>query len=212
MEQQNRVQWVYASNNNQELEDRYDQWAKDYDSDLEQDFGWIAPLRAAQALSRHAPQDASVLDAGAGTGLVGQIMADMGFRDLVAIDLSQGMLDEAGAKGVYRELRQMVLGEKLDFPDDRFGAVISVGVMTLGHAPASSLEELARITSPGGYVAFTLREDMHQPGSEFERQQSAMEAQGTWALVEATEPFLGLPKGEPDVYHQVWVYQVKTSG
>ena len=208
MEQHNRVQWVYASTNNQELEERYDQWAKDYDSDLDRDFGWIVPQRGAEALARHAPQDASVLDAGAGTGLAGEILAAMGYQDLVAIDLSQGMLDEAASKGVYQELHQMELGETLDYPNGRFGAVISMGVYTLGHAPASSLEELARITKPDGFVVFSLRQDMYTPGSEFEQQQTEMETQGIWSLAEATEPFRGLPKGEPDVYHQIWVYRV----
>ena len=208
MEQQNRVQWVYASTNNQELEERYDQWAREYDSDLEQDFGWICPLRSAEALARHAPLDASILDAGAGTGLAGEILSQMGYTDMVAMDLSQGMLDVAGAKGVYRSLDQMTLGERLDYADGEFGAVISVGVMTLGHAPPSSLEELARVTKPGGFVVYSLRADMYSPGSEFERQQTQMENQGIWTLAEVTDPFLGLPKGEPDVYHQVWVYRI----
>ena len=34
MECQNRVQWVYSSRNNEELAERYDHWAKDYDTDL----------------------------------------------------------------------------------------------------------------------------------------------------------------------------------
>jgi SAM-dependent methyltransferase len=208
MEQQNRVQWVYASTNNQELEERYDQWARDYDSDLDQDFGWICPLRGAEGIAHHTPLDASILDAGAGTGLVGEILANMGYKDIVAMDLSQGMLDVAGAKGVYRALDQMTLGEPLGYQDGEFGAVISVGVMTLGHAPASSLEELARVTRPGGVVVFSLRADMYSPGSEFEHQQSQMETQGIWTLAEVTDPFLGLPKGEPDVYHQVWVYRI----
>jgi SAM-dependent methyltransferase len=210
MEEPNRVQWVYASTNNQELEERYDVWAKEYDADLDQDFGWMCTQRSAEALARHAPVDASVLDAGAGTGLAGEILANLGYNDLVAMDLSQGMLDVAGAKGVYRALDQMTLGERLDYPDGRFGAVICVGVMTLGHAPASSLEELARVTKPDGFVVFSLRADMYSLGSEFEQQQTKMESEGIWSLVEATDPFLGLPKGEPDVYHQVWVYRVSS--
>ena len=83
-----------------------------------------------------------------------------------------------------------------------------MGVYTLGHAPASSLEELARITKPDGFVVFSLRQDMYTPGSEFEQQQTEMETLGIWSLAEATEPFRGLPKGEPDVYHQIWVYRV----
>ena len=139
MEQQNRVQWVYSSNNNQELEERYDVWAQEYDADLDQDFGWVCPQRSAEALARHTPLDASILDAGAGTGLVGEILGPLGYKDMVAMDLSQGMLDVAAQKGVYRAFDQMTLGERLDYDDGQFGAVISVGVMTLGHAPASSL-------------------------------------------------------------------------
>lgn len=208
MAEQNRVQWVYSSTNNQELEERYDVWAKEYDSDLEQDFGWVCPQRSAEALARHTPLDASILDAGAGTGLAGEILAQMGYEDMVAMDLSQGMLDVAAEKGVYRGFDQMVMGETLGYADDQFGAVICVGVMTLGHAPASSLEELARVTRPGGVVVYSLRADMYSPGSEFEQQQTKMENQGIWSLVEVTDPFLGLPLGEPDVYHQVWVYRV----
>ena len=33
-----RIQWVYAATNTQELEERYDQWAAAYDKDLEDDF------------------------------------------------------------------------------------------------------------------------------------------------------------------------------
>ena len=35
MDVKDRVKWVYSSKNNQELAERYNQWAKDYDRDLE---------------------------------------------------------------------------------------------------------------------------------------------------------------------------------
>ena len=201
------VQWVYSSQNNQELGERYDQWAKEYDDDLARDFGWVAPQRAAEALAKHVPKDARVLDAGAGTGLVGVLLDRLGYKRIVAMDLSQGMLEEARKKGVYSEFQQMVLGESLDFPSDSFDAVISVGVLTVGHAPASSLDELVRITRPGGHVAFSLRPDLYEDGG-FKETQSALESQGKWNLVEVSEKFQPLPKGEPEVLHQVWVYRV----
>ena len=140
MSSENKVQWIYSSRDNPELAERYDQWAKDYDSDLEQDFGWVGPQQAVEVFSKYVPKDARVLDAGAGTGLVGKSLHELGYRELVAMDLSQGMLDEAHKKGVYLELRRMVMGETLDFPTDHFDGVVSVGVLTVGHAPASSLE------------------------------------------------------------------------
>ncbi len=207
MDAQNRVQWIYSSRDNQELAERYDQWAKDYDADLEQDFAWAGPQRAAEVLARHLAEGARILDAGAGTGLVGQILYGLGYQDLVAMDLSLGMLEEARNKKVYREFHQMVMGEPLGFGSDAFDAVVSVGVLTVGHAPAGSLDELVRITRPGGFIAFSLRPDIYQDAG-FKEKQQALEDQGSWKLTEVTDPFQPLPKGEPDVYHQVWVYQV----
>ena len=78
MQEQNRVQWVYSSQNNQELADRYDQWAKEYDSDLMEIFAWNAPRRCAEIFARHVSKEARILDAGAGTGLVGLALSHLG--------------------------------------------------------------------------------------------------------------------------------------
>ena len=110
---ENRVQWVYSSRDNQELAERYDQWSKDYETDLSQDFVYLAPQRTAEVFANHVPKDARILDAGAGTGLVGVHLADMGYSQMVAMDLSQGMLDEARNKQVYQDFHQMVMGETL---------------------------------------------------------------------------------------------------
>lgn len=210
MDRSERVQWIYSSRDNKELAERYDQWAKDYDSDLDGGFGWRGPQRAVEFFARYVPKNARTLDAGAGTGLVGQLLARSGYTDLVAMDLSEGMLEEARKKNVYREFHQMVMGESLDYATDSFDAIISVGVLTVGHAPASSLDELVRITKPGGHIVFSLRPDVYKD-SGFKEQQDTLESEGKWRLVEVSEEFQPLPKGEPDVYHQVWVYQVTSN-
>ncbi|MCP4614464.1 MAG: class I SAM-dependent methyltransferase [Planctomycetes bacterium] len=207
MEAQNRVQWVYSSQDNSELAERYDEWAETYDSDLESDFGWIGPKYATQMLSRCVPKEAMILDAGAGTGLVGYLLAELGYSNLIAMDLSEGMLDQARKRNVYKEFHQMVMGEKLDFDTDSFDAVVSVGVMTVGHAPASSLDELVRVTKSGGTIVFTLRPDVYE-NDGFKEKLEGFESEGKWKLIERSEGFQSLPKGEPEVYHQVWVYQV----
>jgi len=207
-ERRDRVKWIYTSRDNRELEERYDQWAREYDADLEEEFGWIGPRYAAESFAHYVPKETRILDAGAGTGLVGYLLAKLGYNDLVAMDLSQGMLEEARKKNVYREYHQMVMGEPLNFATDSFDAVVSVGVLTVGHAPVSSLDELIRITKPGGYIVFSLRPDVYRDGG-FKEKQDALESEGQWNLVEVSEEFQPLPKGEPDMYHQVWVYQVK---
>ncbi|MFC2009201.1 class I SAM-dependent DNA methyltransferase [Chloroflexota bacterium] len=207
MDDNNRVQWVYGAPDRQELENRYDVWAKDYDRDLDESFGYVGPRLGAECFARYVATDAHILDAGAGTGLVGIELANLGYKNIDGMDMSQGMLDEARKKGVYRELRQMVLGEPLDYADGEFDAVISVGVLTLGHAPASSLDELVRVVRAGGHVVYSLRPDVYGK-SGFREKHAELEAASRWKLVEVSDEVKVLPKGEPEVAHQVWVFRV----
>ena len=206
MAAENKVQWVYSSTNNQELAERYDQWAADYDKDLEDDFGWVAPQRCCEVFAKYVDKAAKILDAGAGTGLVGKILSGMGYSSLDAMDLSQGMLDESRKKNVYQGFHQMVMGESLGFSTDTYDAVITVGVLTVGHAPPSSLDELVRVTKPGGHIVFSLRPDVYL-NDGFKEKHQQLEAGGKWKLVLESDPIQLLPKGEPEVMHQVWVYQ-----
>lgn len=208
MEQpQNRVQWVYSAKNNRELEARYDEWASQYDRDLAEDFEWISPKVAVDLLAGLVAPGARILDAGAGTGLVGERLIDAGYHDLQAMDFSPGMLEVARQKNIYRKLWRMTLGERLSFANDTFDAVVGVGVFSTGHAPALAFDELVRITKCGGYIVFSLKTDVYEQEG-FGQYLHELEASGRWRLVERTAPFHALPKGEPEVVHRVWAYQV----
>lgn len=204
----NRLQWIYSARDKRDIAERYDAWAEDYDGDI-QSYGYrIIPALVAGFVVRYtAPDDGAVLDAGAGTGIIGEILAALNYRDLVAIDLSQGMLEVARRKNVYRDLQQMELGKPLGFPDDAFAVTVAAGVLTLGHAPPESLDELVRITRPGGHIIFTMREDTYvQQG--FKGKQDLLEQQQRWRLIETTEPVQSLPLADPGLKHRVLVYQV----
>lgn len=202
-----RVQWVYASKSNEELAERYDAWAKDYDADVFS-YGYKIPAVIGGFACRYVRLGSgAILDAGAGTGIMGEILALLGYDNLVAMDLSRGMLDVAATKGIYRELRQMVLGEHLDFPDNAFAATVACGVLSLGHAPPSSFDELIRVTSPEGHIIFSVRADVYLNGG-FKEKQEALEQAGKWRAVTITDPFYSLPLGEPEVQHRVFVYEV----
>lgn len=208
VEHANRVRWVYASQDNTELTERYEEWAKEYDRDLIEQFGYVGPRVATEQCRLYVPKNGKVLDAGAGTGLVGQELYRLGYRDLEAMDMSRAMLDEARSKNVYGKLHEMVMGETLDFPDNHFDAIICVGVLTVGHAEADALEEFVRITRPDGHIVFMLRTDVYMNDGYREKQYD-LEFSEMWQLVSVTDRFQALPIGEPDLYHQVWTYMVK---
>jgi predicted TPR repeat methyltransferase len=73
-----QIQWIYSSRGNEELAERYDQWAKAYDADLEHDYAWQGPVFSTDLFAKHVPKDARILDAGAGTGLVGVVLTQKG--------------------------------------------------------------------------------------------------------------------------------------
>lgn len=202
-----RVQWIYQADSKEELQARYDQWAAEYDRDLDDEFGYVAPSRAADMFARFLPTDSVVLDAGAGTGLAGVELAKRGFGVIDAIDLSQGMLDEAKAKGVYRNLRQVDLTERVPFEDNSYDGCLCVGTLTYGHVPASAIDELVRVVKPGGLFVYTLRPDLLESHG-FGAKHAELEAAGKASLLERGDAFQGLPKGEPELIYNVWAFRV----
>jgi ubiquinone/menaquinone biosynthesis C-methylase UbiE len=202
-----RLKFIYGSKTNAELEQRYNDWADLYDKDVEDDLGFTGPRAVAEALAARVDKTSIVLDAGAGTGAVGVVLASLGFDHITAIDLSPGMLDVASSKGAYESLQREVLGETLGFEDDAFDATICVGTLTIGHAPPSSFDEFLRVTKTGGLIVFGMRPDAHETGG-FKEKQAALEAEGRWKLIDRSEPYPMMPETEPELRYVTWIYEV----
>ena len=75
-------------------------------------FGYRHPTIGLALLARHLPKGAApILDAGAGTGLIGEWLAIMGYPVVEALDISAGMPAVARAKNVYAAFHQLALGQ-----------------------------------------------------------------------------------------------------
>ena len=201
-----RLEGVCSSRNNQELTEQYNQWSKDYDADADNDLGYRGPQSLIGYVVEYVPKDARILDAGAGTGQMGQFLLKAGYQNLVAMDLSNGMLEIARKKNIYRELHQMVLGESLDFATDSFDAVVSCAVFSVGHAPASGFDELVRITKPGGYLAISINLTVYEDDG-FRAKQEALTSAGKWKFIKESGKYQ-ICTEEPDVWYQIWVHQI----
>lgn len=154
---------VYTAENTDELMDAYKDWACDYEADTVDACGYVAHLATAKALDAVAPgQDIRILDAGCGTGLVGQALRSLGYGTMDALDFSAEMLEQARGKGIYDGHMQADLGNRLDIPDNAYDAVVCCGTFTYGHVRASAFDELVRVTRPEGHVIFTIREGAYE--------------------------------------------------
>ena len=197
---------LYGATDFDELRTEYDRIASAYDADVVEGMRYQGPSEVASMAQRLLRADARILDAGAGTGELGVALVALGFTRPDGLDLSPGMLGVAARKGVYGELREERLGERLGYETGAYDGVVSAGVFTVGHAPATSLDELVRITRRGGHVIFTLRSDRVPPG--FEDKIAELRGSGGWELVGRGDEFQALPEGEPEVLVRVWAFRV----
>lgn len=199
---------VYAARSQDELADAYSVWANAYDAETALG-GYCLPFIIASWIARHVPAgEGPLLDAGCGTGLSGPYLAALGYRDIEGLDFSEAMLALARGRGAYGRLTQARLGDPLPWPNGHFAAVFSTGVFTAGHAPASGLEELTRITRAGGKVIFTVRDIVLESGG-FRDMFAALQKEGRWHPVEESQPFRAFAVAEPDVLVQAFVFEAR---
>ena len=182
---------VYEGGSPQDIARLYDQWAGDYDGEMAL-AGYRHPAICLAMLARHLPRGAApLLDAGAGTGLVGEWLAILGYGEVEALDISAGMLAVAAQKRVYRQLHKLALGGPLPFATGHFAAIISAGVFTTGHVGAEALDELIRICAPGGVFVMTVKTTLWDGG--FCDRIDALASANKITIAERTQPYVSMP-------------------
>lgn len=134
------------------VEALFDQYARDFEAALLDRLDYRAPALLREALAgAHFPR---VLDLGCGTGLAG-----LAFRDrcdwLGGYDISEGMLREAAAKGIYDLLEKRDLA-RLDIGPGSYDLILAADVFTYLGALERIVGWCAAALAPGGTLAFTV--------------------------------------------------------
>lgn len=182
---------VYQAKGVDEVAALYDSWSQTYDHEMAV-AGYRHPSICLALLARHLPRGASpLLDAGAGTGLIGEWLGIMGYPHVEALDISEGMLAKAAEKGAYKAFHRLALGGPLPFSDGHFAGIVSAGVFTSGHVGVEGLDELIRICRPGGVIVLTVKNTLWDGG--FFARITEIEGQGLVARVEETAPYVSMP-------------------
>ena len=182
---------VYDAKAPEEVAALYDGWAATYDAEMAA-AGYRHPSICLALIARHLPRgSAPLLDAGAGTGLVGEWLGIMGYPHVEALDISEGMLAKAAGKGAYKAFHRLALGGPLPFADGHFAGIVSAGVFTSGHVGVEGLGELIRICRPGGVVVLTVKNTLWDGG--FSARIMELEGQGVVVRAEETAPYVSMP-------------------
>ena len=135
----------------------YKKWAKTYDKDFALHSNYLSPKKISIFFKKHSTKtDMPILDVGAGTGLVGELLYRQGNKKILGIDISPEMLKQAKIKGCYSSLIEADITKKIPLEDNSIGAVVSAGTFTHGHVGAEAIDELLRVTKTGGLFVMSI--------------------------------------------------------
>jgi len=139
------------------VERLFDQYAPRFEASLLEGLDYQGPQIIAEALGRATGLPvAHALDLGCGTGLIGPVLRPH-CGHLTGIDLSQAMLAEAQAKGVYDRLDKGDIQE-LPIGDAQYGLIVASDVFNYLGALERIIGWCAASLSPGGRLIFTVEQ------------------------------------------------------
>jgi predicted TPR repeat methyltransferase len=136
----------------------FDDYADGFDQHLVDVLGYqahrqlVTPLAGLQAQAFE-----SALDLGCGTGLCGPLLRPI-VRRLSGVDLSQAMLDQAAARGVYDQLVNAELVEHLQHTPERHDLVVAADVFIYVGELEAVFAGVARVLRPGGVFCFSVEQ------------------------------------------------------
>ena len=143
----------------------YKKWAKTYDEDFALNSNYLSPKKISIFFNKYAKNtDTPILDVGAGSGLVGEFLYKTGNKKIIGIDISSELLEQAKLKKCYTSLMEADVTKKISLNNNSIGAVVSAGTFTHGHVGPDSLDELLRITKPGGLFVLSINSKVFTKG------------------------------------------------
>jgi predicted TPR repeat methyltransferase len=146
-----------ARASNAYVAEEFDSFSSSFDSKLEA-LGYRAPELVAEALTRAiapATSAGDILDAGCGTGLCAPRLRPFAGR-LDGVDLSEGMLDKARARGGYDSLAHAELTEFMANHTAQWNTIVSADTLCYFGELAPVFDAARSALRPGGWLVFSV--------------------------------------------------------
>jgi len=132
---------------------RYDQSAKVYDIQYREEQE--AKIRTAMG-NLTVNEDSIVLDAGCGTGLLFEYIAEKATA-VIGVDISRGILKEAKRKAKKYENVALIAADldNMPFPYQTFDTIFAVTTIQNTPDPAFTINEIGRVSKPNSNILIT---------------------------------------------------------
>ena len=133
----------------------FDQYAGHFDQHLTGVLGYRTPQLIAQALARHVQGTMlATVDLGCGTGLCAPFLRPLS-QHLLGVDLSDNMLAQARAAGLYDELVCADIGAFLETRTSTFDLAVAADVLVYFGDLDALFAQVRAALRPGGWFCFS---------------------------------------------------------
>lgn len=138
----------------------YDQWAGNYNTELINEYGYIAPFITVDKLKDfHLDKDIEIIDVGCGTGLVGVELHKLGYSNIDGYDISQEMLKAAKKIKIYKSLKQVDLNLDSFNPNKTYDLLICVGSFGYGALGPEAFINLLKLVKSSGLIIILMNSE-----------------------------------------------------
>ncbi|XP_060557622.1 uncharacterized protein LOC132718037 [Ruditapes philippinarum] len=204
-----------ADINIEDSQKAYGQWASTYNKDSEK-YRFNNYLKIAEILQGLYPEDkrgnTTILDIGAGTGLVAKELRKHGFQHIDALEPSEAMLDEARKNNLYENyFVEFITESPSSIPANSYDVLTGGGIYANeAHVPCGAIHEMIRLVKSGGYVVIAASHDLVRASGNYKELETLMgklETEGKWQKV-VRETWLAESVENKTVERIAWCYKV----
>ena len=160
----------------------YDEWAGDYNRDLINEYGYIAPNITVNKFNvLHPNKNIKIIDVGCGTGLVGKELTKLGYLNVHGYDISPKMLKIAKQLGIYKKLKQTDLNKEPLTPTKTYDALICVGSFGYGALGPKAIKNLVALVKSGGLIFIFMNSEPFN-SQNYQEYITKLEEQSLWSV------------------------------
>lgn len=145
----------------------FDGYAEGFEEHLVKVLNYHAPEVLIKGLAGMGRRFSTALDLGCGTGLCGPLVRPLA-DELHGVDLSQSMVEQARARGVYDAVWQDDIAAHLRTSGRRYDLVLAADVFIYVGALEEVFAGAAGVMNPGGVFCFSIESaDVDNSGADF---------------------------------------------